>query len=182
MLHFARTLPATPAVLGKLQHLLSDTNSGLDEVCILLKRDMALSARVIQISNSAFFSPALPHTSLEEAVGCVGYDSICKVVGLTVGSQLYDRDLHYCAIPSSRLWENTLVCALAMESLAQFIGIDPRSAYTTGLMRSLGKLVLDRLAAEMKLAPYPAAGEEPLASWETAAFGWDNPGATALLL
>ena len=122
----ARQLPATPAILGKLQHLLRDANTDLEDVCTLLKRDTALAARTIQVSNSTYFSPALPHASLEEAVGCVGFDHICKVVGMSISAQLCDRDLRHYGIASDRLAENTLVCALAMESLAQFVGIDPR--------------------------------------------------------
>src|ERR1700722_7706785 len=102
----ARKLPATPAILGKLQHLLADPNSDLEAVCNLLKRDTALAARTIQISNSSYFSPALPHASLEEAVGCVGYDQICKVVGMTVSSQLCEHDLRAYGIPAELLFEN----------------------------------------------------------------------------
>jgi HD-like signal output (HDOD) protein len=178
----ARQLPSTPAILGKLQRLLTDVNSDLDAVCGLVKRDTALAARTIQISNSPYFSPALPHASLEEAVGCVGYDQICKVVGLTITSQLCERDLKHYGIPSERLFENTLLCALAMESLAQFVGVDPRSAYTTGLMRSVGKLVLDRLAAEQDRTPHPGEGGPPLGAWEMVGWGCDNGMVAAFLL
>jgi HD-like signal output (HDOD) protein len=182
ILQCARQLPSTPAILGKLQRLLADANSDLDAVCGLLKRDTALAARTIQISNSPYFSPALPHASLEEAVGCVGYNQICRVVGLTIISQLCERDLRYYGIPAERLFENTVVCALAMESLAQFVGLDPRSAYTTGLMRSVGKLVLDRMAAEDTREPYPAAGGPPLSAWEMVGWACDNGMVAAFLL
>jgi len=182
ILQCARQLPATPAILAKLQLLLADVNSDLEAACALLKRDTALAARTIQISNSPYFSPGLPHASLEEAVGCVGYDQICRVVGLTVSSQLFDRDLRHYGIAAERLSENTLVCALAMESLAQFAGVDPRSAYTVGLMRSVGKLVLDRLASEQAREPYPAEGGPPLTAWETVGWGCDNGMVAAFLL
>lgn len=182
ILQCARQLPATPAILGKLQLLLADPNSDLEGICSLLKRDTTLAARTIQISNSSFFSPAEPHSSLEEAVGCVGYDPICRVVGLTISSQLCERDLRSYGIPAARLFENTLVCALAMESLAQFVGVDPRAAYTTGLMRSVGKLVLDRLAAVEAREAYPAAGGPPLTAWEMVGWACDNGTVAAFLL
>jgi HD-like signal output (HDOD) protein len=182
ILQCARQLPSTAAILGKLQILLADANSDLEDVCGLLKKDTALAARTIQISNSPFFSPALPHASLEEAIGCVGYNQICKVVGLTITSQLCEHDLRYYGIPSERLFENTVVCALAMESLAQFVGVDPRSAYTTGLMRSVGKLVLDRMAAEGTREPYPAVGGPILSAWEMVGWACDNGMVAAFLL
>jgi len=184
VLRLAQELPSTPAVLGKLQTLLADPNSGLDDICALLKRDMALSARVLRISNSAYFGPSASHTTLEEAVGCIGYHEIYKVVGVTVARRFLNRDLEIYGCTAERLWENVICGALAMESLAQFVGINPRVAYTAGLMRSMGKIVLDRVALEMKPRPRPFApdGDGPLGQWETGVFGSDNPAVTALLL
>jgi HD-like signal output (HDOD) protein len=164
--------------------LLSNTNSPLDDVCALLKRDLALSVRILRISNSPFFGSSTPHSSLEEAVGCVGFNEIYRVVGLSVTSQLFNCDLRSYGYAADHIWENILCTALAMESLAQFAGINPRSAYTSGLMRSIGKIVLDRLAAETgrPRQPYPADGATPLCDWELDVFGCDNPAVAALLL
>ncbi len=104
------------------------------------------------------------------------------MVGLTLSAELFDRELRHYRIPARRLWENTLACALAMESLAQFIGVDPRSAYTTGLMRSVGKLVLNRLAAEESRLPYSGANGVPLTAWERVAWGCDNAAVAGFLL
>jgi HD-like signal output (HDOD) protein len=184
ILRLAQRLPTTPAVLGKLQRLLANTDSDLEEVCKLLKRDLALSVRILRISNSPFYGSSNPHTSLEEAVGCVGFNEIYKVVGLTVTSQLFNCDLRSYGYQADRLWENILCTALAMESLAQFAGINPRSAYTSGLMRSIGKIVLDRLAAEVGVADaaFPADGSTPLCDWERQVFGCDNTFVAALLM
>ncbi len=184
ILRLAQDLPSTPAVLGRLQHLLAEPNSEIDDICLLLKRDMAMSARVLRVSNSAYFSQAGIHTSLEEAVGCIGFQEIYKIVGLSVASRLSDAPLRYYGYGPERLWENIVASALAIESLAQFVGINPRSAYTAGLMRSMGKLVLDRLAAASAPPPRPfdAANGERLGAWEKRSFGGENPEASALLL
>jgi HD-like signal output (HDOD) protein len=114
----------------------------------------------------------------------VGYREIYKAVSLTIASQLFNCDLIRYRVSARRLWENILCSALAMESLAQFVGVNPRSAYTAGLMRSLGKVVLDRLAAEAlpPVTPYPADSGEPLGEWESRSFGCDNPSVASLLL
>jgi HD-like signal output (HDOD) protein len=184
ILRLAQKLPTTPAVLGKLQRLLANTNSELEDVCSLLKRDLSLSVRILRISNSPYYGSTTPHASLEEAVGCVGFNEIYKVVGLSVSSQLFNCDLGSYGYPADLLWENILCTALAMESLAQFAGINPRSAYTSALMRSIGKIVLDRLAAE-SCEPerrLPADEATPLCDWETRVFGCDNAAVAALLL
>jgi HD-like signal output (HDOD) protein len=184
ILRLGQKLPTTPAVLGKLQVLLANPDSELDDICTLLKRDLALAARILRMSNSPFYGRTEPHSSLDEAVGRVGYSEVYKLVGLTITGQLFSRDLEFYGYQADRLWENILCIALAMESLAPYVGLDPRSAYTAGLMRSIGKIILDRLANETRPRPnaYAAAGGDPLASWEMNTFGADNPSVAAMLL
>jgi HD-like signal output (HDOD) protein len=97
---------------------------------------------------------------------------------------LFSRDLEFYGYQADRLWENILCIALAMESLAPYVGLNPRSAYTAGLMRSIGKIILDRLANETRPPPkaYGAAAGAPLDSWELSTFGLDNPSVAATLL
>jgi len=184
ILALAQKLPATACVLGKLQQLLSDPNAGLDEICELLKRDTALAARILRISNSPYFGSATPNASLEEAVGCVGYHEIYKVVGLSVSAQLLEKELAYYGYTALQLWENTLCTALAMESLAQFVGVNPRAAYTAGLLRSMGKIVLNMAAAEtLPIAEaFPRSASKAVGEWERAMWGWDSAGVAVLLL
>jgi len=184
ILSLAKDLPPAAAVLGRLQRLLADPNATLDDICGLLKRDIALSSRILRISNSAYFSPATPNASLEEAVGYVGYAEIYKVVGITIASQCWSKDLHFYGYTPEQLWLNAMSSALAMESLAQFVGLNPRSTYTAGLMRSMGKIILDHYAAESTAPPEPFAkgAGKPLGEWEMAAFGSDNPTVAALVL
>jgi len=54
----ARNLPAAPQVLARLGELLLDVNTGLGEIAALLKRDAALVARIIRISNSVVLGAA----------------------------------------------------------------------------------------------------------------------------
>jgi HD-like signal output (HDOD) protein len=184
ILSLAQKLPATACVLGKLQQLLTDSNAGMDEICSLLKRDTGLAARILRISNSPYFGSATPNSSLEEAVGCVGYDEIYKVVGLTVSAHLLGKELVHYGYSAQRLWENTLGTALAMESLAQFVGVNPRAAYTAGLLRSMGKIVLELGANESSagVTAFPASGVPVLGDWERAKWGWDSSAVTLLLL
>jgi HD-like signal output (HDOD) protein len=181
---FAHKLPATPSILGQLQQLLADADAGIDEICRLLKRDMALSATVLRISNSPHYAVATPNASLEEAVGCVGFHEVYKLVALAVSSQCFSRNLGRYGYTSDEIWSNTLCTALAMESLAQFAAVDPRAAYTAGLMRGMGMTVLDRLASESLPAgaTFPASGQSQLGAWESSVFGCENPTVAALLL
>ena len=50
-----RHLPSTPKVLPRLKLLLSDSNSSIYEIVALIRLDPGIVARVLQVSNSAYF-------------------------------------------------------------------------------------------------------------------------------
>jgi HD-like signal output (HDOD) protein len=70
-----------------------------------------------------------------------------------------------------------------MEALARRVDIEPRLAYTAGLMRSIGKIALDRLTRSGGYASAHAGrGAGPLAEWETNFFGMNNCEVAAVIL
>ncbi len=184
IINHARNLPTTARILGVLKALLDDPNSGVEEICVVLKRDTALTARIIRISNSPYLGSGIPHGSIEEAVGCVGFTEIFRLVGFAVGSQLVSKDLSYYGYTASQLWNNTVMTAIAMEFLARLRGSDPRSAYTAGLMRSIGKIVLDRCATEFRSGADTMSRpvDERVGVYENRSFGCNNSAVTAMVL
>ena len=180
----ARNLPAAPQVLARLGELLLDVNTGLGEIAALLKRDAALVARIIRISNSAFYGGDGRIGSIEEAVNCVGFGEIYRLAGVATTSRLVDHALTYYRVDAELLREHMLYTALACEVLAGKCGLDGRHAYTAGLLRALGMLVLDRVAREL-LPPeeiYDHKHYGGYALWEGNVFSLGSCEVTALVL
>ncbi len=183
LLHVVKTLPAAPRILSELGHLLLDPNSDMDEVTSLLRRDTALTARIIRISNSAFYNAGHPYASLDEALARVGYMEVYRLTGFAAVAQVAEVDLAAYGVTGAQLRENSLLTALVMEALAPLAGIEPRLAYTAGLMRSIGKIALDRLARGGGYSSgqiVRASG--PLAEWESNYFGMTNCEVAAVIL
>ena len=179
----ARTLPATPKVLAGLGELFHDINVGLDEVANLIKRDVALTARIIRISNSVVYGGSIRIGALEEALNRVGFSEVHRLVGLITSNLLADRPLVYYGVEAEPLREHMLFTALACEALADECGIDSRNAYTIGLMRTIGILVLDRVAERLpQIPPYDHARLGGYPVWEGIAFGLSNSEVAAMVL
>jgi HD-like signal output (HDOD) protein len=184
ILKIAQQIPASAQVLAQLGQLLMDVNSGLDEIAVLLKRDTALAARIIRISNSAAYGAGSRVASIEEAVSRVGFAEVYRLTGFASAAQVFDHDLHLYNIPGSLLRANTLITALAIEVLAKRVGVDSRAAYTAGLMRSAGKVVLDKLGKQS--SPYTRSfsqsDQSSVLEWEKGLFGSTNPEVAAMVL
>lgn len=172
ILEIARTLPPAPRVFAELDHLLRDANSGLDEISLLIKRDSTLVGHIIRVSNSAAYGGEQPTGSVEEAVIRIGFQEVFRVVGEVAMARLADRPLQSYGIDTDQLREDMLYTAFVCEHLAPECEIDPRSAYTAGLMRPLGLLVLDRLAEQYgNIAPYHPVHDTDYLAWEGRSFG-----------
>lgn len=180
----ARTLPAAPQVLGGLCELLQDVNADLDQVANQIRLDAALASRVVRISNSAVFGMGARVGSVEEAVNRVGFGEILRLVGVATVARLVDRELACYGVDAERLRESLLMHALASEALARHTDIDSRTAYTAGLLRALGLMVLDRVArGRMSVNDcYNPQRYGSYVDWEGANFGLCHPEVTTMIL
>ncbi len=184
LLQVAQQLPAWPPILAQLNGLLLDINSGLEEIAILLKRDAALTARIIRLSNSIMYGGGGAVGSIEEAVSRVGFAEIYRLTGLAAVASLSELNLPFYGFTGTQLRDNTLMVALTMEAMAKYSGDDSKVAYTAGLMRSTGKLALDRLAKQTRsdATTYTRSGLGNLSTWEHSFFGCSNVDAAVLIL
>jgi HD-like signal output (HDOD) protein len=184
LLQAAQQLPASPQILLRLGELLSDVNSGLDDVASLLRRDTGLAARVIRISNSVVFGMGGGIATVEEAVNRVGFAEIYRLVGLATAAQLGEFNLSFYGLKGTELRDNTMLVALAAEALANRAGAASRVAYTAGLLRSTGKLVLDRYAKlnVPHCPPLLNSGTPNMRTWEENNFHSSNPEAAHIVL
>lgn len=184
LLLLAQQLPASPQILLKLDTLINNLNCTLEEIAVLLRRDATLAARIIRISNSTVFGGESPVASVEEAVGRVGFSEVYRLTGLAVASQLASEHLPFYGHNGQQLRDNTLITALAVETLARHARMDSRAAYATALLRSMGKLVLDRYVKK-HLTPmqhYNRSGVPTLLTWEEKILNCNNAAIASLIL
>lgn len=173
-------LAPAAATFGRLRTLLQDPGTELDEIVNLVRLDPALTFHVIRMSNSVLFGLRERNDSLEGAVGRVGFHEIYRLVGLAATHQICQRDLLTYRLKASRLWENAVATAAAAEVLALPTGGDPGLAYATGLVRTIGRVIIDGAACGQI---YPGEAEWPsVTEWERRTFGITAAEVTVTLL
>jgi len=183
VLRMANTYLPSPHILIQLGGLLRNTFVDLEEVTSRLKRDPALTAQLIRIANSAAYAGREPVASVEEALTLIGFKDVHRIVGFALLEQIGKGSLPVYGISAQRYRENSLLAALLMEELAVGANEDPRSCYTMGLLRSIGKVCLDRLARGHPEHEIPKLKEDlGLADWERCVFGISSNGVGATIL
>lgn len=183
ILEIAGAMPATPRAFGDLSRLLRDGNTPLERIAEIIKRDPALSAHLIRASNSAAYRVDQRTGTVEEAVSRLGYREIFEQAGYIASRQLADRALAYYGIEAMQLREHMLHTAFMCGVLAAECGIDPRLAYTAGLVRPVGLFVYDRLAERWPgLEKFRPGRDRGYDEWEARAFGMGNCEVAAMVL
>ena len=179
----ATQLPPSPRIFGKLGKLLKSPDTDLDDITKLVNADSALTAQVLRLSNSAMYSLGMPVDTLDEAINRIGFRELFKLVGIAASSQLFgDRNSTY-NVDGAELWENSLACGLGMELLARKTGLDEQEAYTIGLLRNMGKMIIDFCVKDDPLHPrYSNDSHLPLIDWEENNFGITNPTVAGFIL
>jgi HD-like signal output (HDOD) protein len=173
-------LAPAAATFGRLRTLLQDPGTEMEEIVNLVRLDPALPFHVIRLSNSVLFGLRERNDSLEGAVGRVGFHEIFRLVGLAATHQTCQRDLRTYQLKASRLWENAVATAAAAEVLALPAGGDAGLAYSTGLLRTLGRVIIDGVATGQV---YPGEAEWPsVTGWEKRTFGVTSAEVTVTLL
>ena len=180
ILRLAQKLPASPQIFGRLCLLLDDLNADTGQVVDLISVDASLSARVLRLSNSVFFRGSLSVQSLDEAIARVGFREVHKIVGIAMTEQAFKDGLPSYQLSAKTIFENSVATALAMEIIARSAGEDGHEAYTAGLMRQIGKLVLGRMLE--KEHPGVICGDDDFCAWEQQQFNITSHEASAMVL
>lgn len=184
ILDHARALPAAPRVMAELCELLQDINTDLDQIALVIRADPALAARVIRISNSVVYGGDWQVSSIDDAVNRVGFEEVLRLVGTASVAGFVDRSLTMYQLEAEELRASLLMHALSSEALSRHTAVDPRTAYTAGLLRAMGMMVLDR-AARGRLAENLAYDPQQFPTyleWETARFGLGAADVTRMIL
>lgn len=179
----AAKLPPSPRIFGKLSTMLRSPETDLGDITDLVNADSSLTANVLRLSNSALFSTGLGIDTLDEAINRIGFRELFKLVGVAASKQLFSENNSTYDLTASEVWENSLTCGIAMEVLARKTGFDDQEAYTIGLLRNMGKLVIDYCAKNDPSYPqYSRISHLPLIDWEENNFGLTNPTVAGFIL
>ncbi|MFI5336892.1 MAG: HDOD domain-containing protein [Opitutales bacterium] len=171
----AQKLPAGPRLVVELGQAIRNPHVDAAEITALLRQDTTLVARIIRMANSPYYARSEPVGSIEEALACIGFREAHRMVGAVAATQLSEQKLRLYGMEGATLRANALFVAVIMEELAEPAGEEPRTCYTVGLLRSIGKMALEQLAHDDDtVATFAASGELSLEAWETRNWGMTN--------
>ena len=142
-------LAPIPAIASQIMIKSEDPDSSLSEIADLIANDPALTANLMRICNSAYFSLPRKVESLKDAVSWVGLDQIVELVLTNTVSKNFAKGLEGYGLGEGELWRHAVTSAHVAKSLTNRYGISQNRhlIFTAALLKDIGKLVLGRFVA-----------------------------------
>lgn len=145
-------LPSLPKISIKFRELLNK-EADFIEIADLLRQDIAISSKLISVSNSAYYRGIVQNKTLEQAIGRLGLNVTKQYVDVVCNRSLYTTSNKKYVKVMEKLWEHALSCAFACQFVDQFLGLDlVDDAFTMGLLHDIGKLLLLQIVFELEVS------------------------------
>jgi HD-like signal output (HDOD) protein/signal transduction histidine kinase len=142
-LKISGNLPSMPQVLVQLIDICHAQDIDLQEVVKVVTKDAPISAKVLQLVNSAFIGSRKNFTDVGQAIVFLGADVI-KNLAISISVQQVFRRVDPNGLLSlDRFWHHSFQNALLAQNIAETISFPSASeAYLAGLLHDIGKLIL----------------------------------------
>jgi len=136
-------LPPFPQVAQTVIGLLDDPDVGVDKLVEVVQLDSSLTANVLKMANSAFYSLPRKVDNLGQALTYLGNKSFRDVVMTSISARLLREAQPGYDMSRGDLWHHSLATALMTQVMCEQAGHKPGPAlYTAALLHDTGKVVL----------------------------------------
>jgi HD-like signal output (HDOD) protein len=178
-----KDLPVLPRTYTALRQKLAEPDAAIRDVVTIVEQDVAISAKVLQLVNSAFFGLPREVSSVRTAVGFLGIDTLQNLVLSAGVFSIFDQMKKLPGFSCEELQAHS-------QLTAKIAGQIPASAHVrgiavvAGMLHDVGKLVLATRASEHFKRALKGAETEgrPLHAVETELMGVSHAEVGAYLL
>ena len=144
LLALCRKLPAMPKLYSQVSNELSSPNGSIDVVAQLIAQDPVMTAKLLQVVNSAFFALGRQVSEPSEAVMFLGAERTRSLI-LLAGVFTQFEGVACPGFTPEQIWNHSL----QVETLARNVTMvetrnakTAEAAFTAGLIHDMGKLIL----------------------------------------
>jgi putative nucleotidyltransferase with HDIG domain len=157
-----RDIPTLPLVAVRVNELINDPTSSSVQIANVLKKDQILTAKILRLANSSYYSIPGGVSDVQRALAFLGFNTLAQLIlGLSVFEMFQKLGLE--DVKMVDFWKHALATAVCSELLARRLkNCKPEEAFTCGLLHDIGKLVMNEVDPERLQAIIKSAKERKI--------------------
>ncbi len=138
-------LKPIPAVVNQIMAATEKPDSSMAEIAAIIMYDPSITANILKMCNSAYFSLPRKIDSVQDAVTMMGMEQVIDIVLLKSGAENLQNSQDGYGLHEGELWKHAVSSALIARNLAEKKKSKHKQMiFTAALLKDIGKVILDR--------------------------------------
>ncbi|MBU1168653.1 MAG: HDOD domain-containing protein [Proteobacteria bacterium] len=147
-------LPVLPRVVRDVEALVSDPDSSIEDLAMVIEQDASISIKILATANSLFYRGTTHLVSIRETLPRLGLKETRNLVLTIANKSLYSAKSRTFKIILDKLWSHSLCCAHLARAMARELACpDTENYYLSGLVHDIGKTLIYRYLSQMLPEP-----------------------------
>ncbi|MFO8085843.1 MAG: HDOD domain-containing protein [Desulfobacterales bacterium] len=170
-------LETIPDIYYKIIAAINNPEASLDDISQIVSKDITLSAKVLQLVNSSFYSLRQKVDTVTWALALIGTNQLMNIVSGVSAVSLF-KNIPSQIVNMASFWEHSIACGTTARLLAGLFNrrTDVERFFVAGLLHDIGRLILVQNLPAPCLDLFKQARKEEIFLFvaETDKFGMDH--------
>ncbi len=179
-----RRVRPIPQIALKILRMIEKDNYNMKDIGEEVRQDQVISAKVINLCNSAMIGLRVMVDSVDHALVILGEKRLLQLILSVTVETMFPVSAQGYSLCKGGIFQHALGTAMIAGELSSFTGRStPEVAYTAGLLHDIGKIPLDQYVAQSTPYFYRSIQEDEteLLDTEKERFGITHPEAGGIL-
>lgn len=137
-------IQSLPIIITNIIALADDPESNINHMEDLILMDQALTTKILRLANSTHYGYARRISTISEATILLGFQAIKGIALASTVKPFLEEELEGYLLEKNFLWTQSQTCAITSRFIARKVKYtNPEEAYIAGLLRDIGKTILN---------------------------------------
>ncbi|MBW2062662.1 MAG: HDOD domain-containing protein [Deltaproteobacteria bacterium] len=161
-------IPTLPTVALKVNRMLEDHNTSINELSETIEKDQAIVSKILRLVNSAFYGVRSHISNVPHAMILLGFNTVRNaVIAISVIGTFSGKET-FPGFSIKDFWKHSVAVAVTSRWLAEQSRLEPPDdCFVAGLLHDVGKVVLIQYFKELFGQIWALTQEENLSFYES---------------